>query len=242
MPARNKFIIGSVIIVAALAALAYTGFTESKTYYHTISELPGLHGAAAHQRIRVAGNVRTGSINRLPGRVDFVLEEQGRVLDVSYAGRDPLPDTFKDNAQALVEGKLMPDGRFVAYMSDESGRNEIYIRPFTPPDAAGNPAGGQWQISTGGGVQPRWSPDGRELFYIDPAGRMMAVSITLTGATVAPGTPVLLFPTKIFGGGGMPTLQYAVAHDGRFLINTVLDENRSTAPIRLIQNWQPPGQ
>ena len=60
--------------------------------------------------------------------------------------------------------------------------------------------------------------------------------------SVAPGTLVLLFPTKIFGGGGTNSLEYAVARDGRFLINTVLDENRSTAPIRLIQNWQPPGQ
>jgi cytochrome c-type biogenesis protein CcmE len=137
MPARNKFIIGSVIIVAALAALAYTGFTQSKTYYHTISELSGLQGAAAHQRIRVAGNVRTGSINRLPGRVDFVLEEQGRALNVSYAGRDPLPDTFKDNAQALVEGKLMPDGRFVAEQVQAKCASKYQATPqLTNPGAA----------------------------------------------------------------------------------------------------------
>jgi Tol biopolymer transport system component len=139
-------------------------------------------------------------------------------------------------------GQFSPDGRFVAYESDESGRYEIYIRPFLSSDEAGKPGEGLWQVSTAGGLQPHWSPDGRELYYLDPAGRMMAVSITVTGATVASGTPVLLFPTKIFGGGGLPTLQYAVARDGRFLINTVLDENRSTAPIRLIQNWQPPGQ
>jgi cytochrome c-type biogenesis protein CcmE len=137
MQARNKFIIGSVIIVAALAALAYTGFTQSKTYYHTISELPGLHGAEAHQRIRVAGNVRTGSIDRLPGRVDFVLEEQGRALNVSYAGRDPLPDTFKDNAQALVEGKLMPDGRFVAEQVQAKCASKYQATPqLTNPGAA----------------------------------------------------------------------------------------------------------
>ncbi len=142
-------------------------------------------------------------------------------------------------------GQFSPDGRFVAYVSDESGRYEIYIRPFTPPGEARNPAGGQWQISTNGGIQPRWSADGRELYYLDPAGRLMAVSITVTGATVAPGTPVPLFPTKILGGGGDNAAdfpEYAVARDGRFLINTVLDENRSTAPIRLILNWQPPSQ
>jgi hypothetical protein len=74
---------------------------------------------------------------------------------------------------------------------------------------------------------------------------MMAVSIAVTGASVAPGTPALLFPTKILGGGeanAAVSPQYAVARDGRFLINTALDENRSTAPIRLILNWQPPGR
>ncbi len=141
-------------------------------------------------------------------------------------------------------GQFSPDGRLVAYESDESGRYEIYIRPFTPPGEAGNPAGGQWQVSTAGGIQPRWSPDGRELYYLDPAGRMMAVSITMTGATVAPGTPLLLFPTKILGGGGenADVLEYAVARDGRFLINTVLEEKTSPASITLIQNWQPPGK
>ncbi len=114
MPTRTKFVVGSTIIVVTLALLAYAGFTQSKTYYHTIGELSSLKGVSLHQRMRVSGNVRAGTIARLPGRVDFVLEEQGKALNVSYAGRDPLPDTFKDGAQALVEGRMMPDGRFVA--------------------------------------------------------------------------------------------------------------------------------
>jgi cytochrome c-type biogenesis protein CcmE len=64
--------------------------------------------------MRVSGNVRNGSIARADGRVDFVLEEQGKAVPVSYVGRDPLPDTFKDGAQALVEGRMRPDGRFEA--------------------------------------------------------------------------------------------------------------------------------
>jgi cytochrome c-type biogenesis protein CcmE len=114
MKARTKFLIGSGIIVVTLILLAYVGFTQSKTYYHTIAELSTLQGGALHQRMRVSGNVRNGTIEHMPGRVDFVLEEQGKNLTVSYVGRDPLPDTFKDGAQALVEGRLMPDGRFVA--------------------------------------------------------------------------------------------------------------------------------
>ena len=114
MQTRKKFVIGSCIIIATLAALAYTGFTQSKTYYHTITELTTMKSTALQQRLRVSGDVRNGSIVHLPGRTDFVLEESGKTLNVSYAGRDPLPDTFKDGAQALVEGRLMPDGRFVA--------------------------------------------------------------------------------------------------------------------------------
>jgi cytochrome c-type biogenesis protein CcmE len=114
MKTRRKFLIGSGIIVITLISLAYVGFTQSKTYYHTITELSTLEGSALHQRMRVSGNVRNGSIARADGRVDFVLEEQGKAVPVSYVGRDPLPDTFKDGAQALVEGRMKPDGRFEA--------------------------------------------------------------------------------------------------------------------------------
>ena len=78
MKARKKFLIGSGIIVATLLALAYVGYTQSKTYYHTISELPTLQGSTLHQRMRVSGNVRAGSISHRDGRVNFVLEEQGK--------------------------------------------------------------------------------------------------------------------------------------------------------------------
>src|SRR5579872_5250591 len=114
MKARGKFLIGSAIILVTLCLLAYVGFTQSKTYYHTISELSTLQGAALHQRMRVSGNVRAGSISHADGRVDFILEENGKQLPVSYVGTDPLPDTFKDGAQALVEGRLESQDHFVA--------------------------------------------------------------------------------------------------------------------------------
>jgi len=114
MKAQRKFVIGSAIILVTLFSLAYVGYTESKTYYHTISELVTLHGSALQERMRVSGNVRPGSIAHRDGRVDFVLEEQGKALPVSYTGTDPLPDTFKDGSQALVEGRLMSSGQFTA--------------------------------------------------------------------------------------------------------------------------------
>jgi len=140
MKARAKFLIGSGIIIVTLISLAYVGFTQSKTYYHTISELGSLHGMSLHQRMRVSGNVRAGSINRASGRVDFVLEEQGKALPISYTGRDPLPDTFKDGAQALVEGRLTPDGRFVAEQVQAKCASKYEA---TPNQTSGAPQPGQ---------------------------------------------------------------------------------------------------
>ncbi len=133
MRARGKFVVGSAIIVATLLVLAYVGYTQSKTYYHTISELSSLPGPAMHQRMRVSGNVRAGSIAHLDGRVDFVLEEEGKSLPVSYTGRDPLPDTFKDGAQALVEGRLGPDGRFVAEQVQAKCASKYEATPGAAP-------------------------------------------------------------------------------------------------------------
>jgi cytochrome c-type biogenesis protein CcmE len=114
MKSKAKFGIGAGIIIVTLSCLAYVGAQQSKTYYHTISEIPTLSGASLQLRLRVAGDVKAGSIQHRSGSVDFVLMEQGKGLPVSYVGTDPLPDTFKDGAQCLVEGKVTPDGRFVA--------------------------------------------------------------------------------------------------------------------------------
>lgn len=114
MKKQAKFGIGIGVILISLASLAWLGYGESKTYYHTIAELQTLHGAARSHRIRVGGTVAPGSIHRVTGRVDFVLEGEGKSLPVSYVGNDPLPDTFVDKAQALVEGRPAADGRFVA--------------------------------------------------------------------------------------------------------------------------------
>lgn len=114
MSARTKFSAGAVIIIGTLVWLGWVGASQSKTYYHTISELSSLQGAALHQSMRVSGNVVDGSVVHHQGRIDFQLTEEGKTLNVSYVGDSPLPDTFKGGAQALAEGNLMPDGRFVA--------------------------------------------------------------------------------------------------------------------------------
>ena len=114
MEKRAKFGIGIGIIVISMASLAWLGYGESKTYYHTLAELDTLKGSERAQRMRIGGTVQAGSIHRMTGRVDFVLEGEGKTLPVSYVGSEPLPDTFVDKSQALIEGRPTGEGRFVA--------------------------------------------------------------------------------------------------------------------------------
>jgi Tol biopolymer transport system component len=136
-----------------------------------------------------------------------------------------------------------PDGRWVTYLSNESGRYEVYVRPFFEPSSPGVSTSGtgasstNWQISTQGGIQPRWSPGGQEVYYISPDGKLMAVPVKVTSGTLEAGAPVTLFAPKIVGVDSVDTgLQYDVSEDGRFLLNTVSDD---TSPITVIVNWAP---
>ncbi|MGH9554962.1 MAG: cytochrome c maturation protein CcmE [Terriglobales bacterium] len=102
------------IIVVSLAYLAYTGVEQSKSYYVTIKELRTMDDARHSKRLRVAGNVQPGSIKRQGTQVEFVLVEEGQTLPVVYKGTEAPPDTFKDDSQALVEGRFDRDGVFRA--------------------------------------------------------------------------------------------------------------------------------
>jgi hypothetical protein len=120
-------------------------------------------------------------------------------------------------------------------MSNESGLWEIYVSPFQG-------SGGQSQVSASGGVSPRWSRDGKELYYIAPDAKLTAVPIAAHGNTVVAGSPAALFSMRIVGGGANIVgrrHQYAVAPDGRFLVNVPAES--ATSAIRLIVNWKPPG-
>jgi Tol biopolymer transport system component len=156
---------------------------------------------------------------------------------------DRKPFVFLKTPFDEVWGQFSPDGRWVAYDSNETGRFEVYVRPFVRPDEASvdlKRAEGKWQVSRAGGAYPVWRPDGKELYFVNPAGGMMAAPITTTATTVEPGTAVPLFQTNMPGGGddnNRQGRQYDVAPDGRFLINTV-DADVATQ-ITLIQNWNP---
>ena len=109
---KIKFLVGSVVIVLAVAWLGFSSFDESVAYYKTVDELQAMGDEAYGRRIRVAGNVVPGSIHKKDAGVRFTLEQEGHSLQISYVGKDLLPDTFKDDAQAMAEGKLLPSGEF----------------------------------------------------------------------------------------------------------------------------------
>src|SRR5262245_8193681 len=129
-----------------------------------------------------------------------------------------------------TEGQFSPDGKWVALVSIESGRTEVYVQSF--PDGKS-----RTQVSTAGGAQVRWSADGKEIFYLAPDGKLMAVSVALGGATPDVKLPVVLFQTYLATGtnvvGNKP--QYAVARDGRFLLNTAVES--PAAPIVVANGW-----
>jgi cytochrome c-type biogenesis protein CcmE len=114
MKTYAKFAVLVVLIVGTLAWLAAGGINETKTYYKTISELDQTKDAASGRRLRVAGDIEPGSIIRKGRDVEFVLKQDTLRLKVVYSGTDPLPDTFRDGAQALADGKLAPGGVFQA--------------------------------------------------------------------------------------------------------------------------------
>ena len=113
MKRYGKFIALIAVVIGTLAWLAIAGMSgDSKSYYKTITELAQMGDRAYGERIRVGGDVESGSIKHIGTEVQFVLIQDKRRLTVAYTGTDPLPDTFKDGAQALADGKLGKDGVF----------------------------------------------------------------------------------------------------------------------------------
>jgi Tol biopolymer transport system component/tRNA A-37 threonylcarbamoyl transferase component Bud32 len=128
-----------------------------------------------------------------------------------------------------AHAQFSPDGRFVAYASNESGREEIYVQTF--PKLTG-----KWQISTGGGDQPYWRADGRELYYLRLDRTLMAVAVNAASGFEA-GLPVELFATRTLTTAiGGSRAHFAVSNDGRFLVNTIVDR-ANLAPIQVVLNW-----
>ena len=147
---------------------------------------------------------------------------------------DPKPFIIAQTAANEDQGQFSPDGHWVAYTSNESGLSEIYVIPFPP-----SPSGGKWLVSRGGGVQPRWRRNGKELFYVSPDWKMMAVEVN-TQPVFQAGTPRPLFQTDMVDTGiRTGPMSWDLSPDGnRFLIIT---ENPSEAlSLTVALNWRAP--
>ena len=141
---------------------------------------------------------------------------------------------LKEEEYNESQAQISPDGRWMAYFSDETGDWELYVRPF--PDVNK----GKWQISTGGGDSPRWSPDGREIFYLNSTGdSVMAVPVE-TEPTFSAGKPRMLFQ-KIFVAGWQESLPYDIHPDGKrlLMIKPSTGDATVTGPhkITIVLNW-----
>ncbi len=139
--------------------------------------------------------------------------------------REPQPflQTPFDETAAV----FAPNGRWLAYVSNESGRNEIFVQPFPGP-------GGKWQISTGGGTEPVWSRNGLELFYRN-GNQMMAVEIA-TEPNFSPGTPKMLFEGD-FRTGLVSRADYDVTPDGQRFLMVQLGDVLKESQINVVLNW-----
>ncbi len=145
-----------------------------------------------------------------------------------FGDRDPIPFLSAEFEERGAQ--FSPDGRHVAYASDESGVYEIYVQPFPGP-------GEKLQISTQGGVRPRWRRDGKEIFYVAPDARMMAAPLSPRPGSLNVGNPRALFKTPIIPDEAHASSGYAVTADGqRFLIAAATSETL-VLPATVVLNW-----
>jgi Tol biopolymer transport system component len=151
---------------------------------------------------------------------------------IDTRSKDRTPRVVANTPFEETLGQFSPDGRWVAYQTNESTRFEIVVQAFPEPN-------GKWQVSVNGGVEPRWRADSKAIYFIAPDGHLMSATVTAAGATFDASTPVALFPTRIVGGGVVATNrpQYAV-RGGQFLVNQLVAE-ATVSPITLILNWSP---
>jgi serine/threonine protein kinase/Tol biopolymer transport system component len=143
-------------------------------------------------------------------------------------GNDRKPVKFLGAPSDQMHGNFSPDGRFVAYTSNESGRFQVYVQTFPLTDR-------KWQVSTDGGYEPRWRGDGREIYYLSDDRKLMAVSV---GAGPSFDVPKVLFQTRVPEGVASRRTHYVPSRDGRrFLINTQTSDALPN-PITVVFNWQ----
>jgi len=127
--------------------------------------------------------------------------------------------------------RLSPDSKFLAYSSNQSGRpRRVYVQPFPA-------TGGRWQVSPTVGTEPQWSADGKELYYVS-GNKLMAVPVKTDSSNWEAGIPRILFEARFVSSFGPPRNRYAVAADGRFLVNTLPEQSQAErSSLSVLVNW-----
>ena len=218
---------------------------------HPTWDPDGRHVVYISGRLNGTGPVRqaidgTGEAHNLfpndtpGGALSFTRDRQYVLLRQQVKGTPDLVAATIDGSRIVpvsqtsadeTEGQFSPDGNWVAFVSNETGTAHVYLQAF--PQSAG-----RIQVSTTGGTQVRWSPDGRQLFYISPDGKMMTVKLSLGVTPPVVEAPVALFQTYLASGGNVVgnKPQYAVSRDGRFLLNAAIET--PSRPIVVTTNWK----
>ena len=163
----------------------------------------------------------------------LMLEEnrEGTKNDILYLDMqgEAEPRLYLSTEFDELHGRFSPDGRWVAFMSEESGKKEIYVAAFPEP-------AGKWQVSIAGGDEPHWAPDGTELFYLSSNNDLMAAEVSGEGDSFGVGRVQVLFRTDSPNEYGW---NFSVGTDGqRFLVNTLLESN-TLSPIVVVSDWRP---
>jgi Tol biopolymer transport system component len=141
--------------------------------------------------------------------------------------RKPFP-VLSDAQFSQFPGKLSPDGRWIAYGSNESGQTEVYVASF--PGATG-----KWRVSTAGGNWPRWRRDGKEIFFLSPDNaKLIAADVNSRGAQFSVGTEHVLFAARWRPGA---RYSYDVAPDGQRVLGATLIDPPTPAPVTVVVNW-----
>ncbi len=155
------------------------------------------------------------------------LDEGGRrdVMAIPAAGGKPIAVAI--GPFDARNGRFSPDGRWIAYMAEETGRFEVFVQPF-PPD------GSKWQVTQEGAAYPQWSHDGRELFYVTESGRLTAIAVETRGGSFSAGKPQALFSLSRSAALGINPID--VAPDGRFLVLAPVSRDQAEA-LSLLINW-----
>jgi eukaryotic-like serine/threonine-protein kinase len=145
-----------------------------------------------------------------------------------WTAKDDRPIRFAKTDRVESQPQFSPDGRWIAYTSGESKRNEVYVESFPAQ-------GGKWLISSAGGSQPRWRRDGKELFYLSLDNNLMSVSLKIGRDSFEVAEPQMLFQTRL-PNSGVSNFHYSVTPDGqRFIIDGAL--TATVRPITVVTNW-----